>query len=136
MPIQRPKPLTFDEQDETAIEHTLRKMMERSEWRFWDEKTHHELNHVTNAEAFALATVATLAYRHLQSTYNKNPDTPPIHLAVAPHINRRYRDAVENARGEEYRRVHQRTGVAILGLCFLLPISFLLNVTLFLLLIR
>ncbi len=130
MTKKRQAPLTDDERDEQLITDTLAKMMQRAEWGFWDQHNHDKHSYITNAEAFSLAVVAALAFDHLKGVYHSSPDTPPIHLSVAPHIEARYRDAVSATRGKERDRIHRRTSVAFVGLGVFLPISFLLNLTL------
>lgn len=139
MTISRPEPHTDDERDELLIESSLKGMMRRTEWGFWNDTKRNEMTMLTKGEIFALGTVATLAFQHLRGVYNSNPDDPPIHLAVAPHINKRYREAVSRGRGQERRRVERYdNGIGVMLLCsfILLPLSVMLNLTLFAVLFR
>ena len=101
MSVERPEPHTFEEIDEQTIEDTILNMVDRCKRDFGDENLHHLGNHVTNAEAFALSTVAALAYKHLQTVYNNRPGSPPIHLAVADDVDRRYRANIQTTRNND-----------------------------------
>jgi hypothetical protein len=105
MQSQTPTPLTFDEQDALLIEQTLHHMLRRHQRGFTNAEAHPLPAQLNRAEAFAIATAASLAYQHLKGAYNDDPNAPPIHLTVAPDIDARYRAAVEAARGEEHRRM-------------------------------
>ncbi len=126
MTLQRPEPHTEDERDEIELERSLKHSLKRTEWGFWHEPTRQDIVEITKGEMFALSTTALLAFQHLRGVYNSEPDSPPIHLAVAPHIDNRYREAVSRGVGAERRRRERYDngiGILMLGSFVLLPIS-------------